>query len=598
MPGVVGIITQGSADKARSELAAMVEAVCHEAWYVCGTWVSESQGVYLGWVARSGSLAAQSPLVDGSDHLVVVVAGEPRVGGFRAASDGDTARRELIGLLGGCDETAECFRKLEGGFHGVAVFGSPARAVLFTDRYGIERLYYHEAEEGFYFGAEAKAILAARPETRSLDPRSLGELASCGCILEDRSLFRDIRTVPAASAWSFAHGKLVRRDTYFRPAEWEAQERLEPHAYYNQWREIFPSKLPLYFAGQERVAVALTGGWDTRAIMAWQTAAPDSLPCYTFGGALRESQDVVVARRVAQVCRQPHAVLRVNGEFLSAFHRYANQTVFRTEGCTGVEHAADLYVSAKARQIAPAKIVGTWGSEILCQAVTFRPGRPTAGLYDAGLQPYLREAEETYWELRRLHPMTFAAFEQTRLHHFGVMALEQSFLTVRAPFLDSDLVRTAYCAPSLNQADIRMRLVRDGNPLLAEIPSDRGRLRRATGAEMTPGAIGQELLFKAEYAFDMGMPHWLARMNAALAPLRLERLFLGRHKFLHFRSWYRRELAGYLQEVLLDPSASSRSYLERGGVNRIVREHLSGHKNHTGTLHTLLRLELVHRLFG
>ena len=47
--------------------------------------------------------------------------------------------------------------------------------MLFNDRYGMQRVYYHESKEAFYFAAEAKAILAVRPELRRPDPRGLGE---------------------------------------------------------------------------------------------------------------------------------------------------------------------------------------------------------------------------------------------------------------------------------------------------------------------------------------------------------------------------------------------------------------------------------------
>ena len=44
--------------------------------------------------------------------------------------------------------------------------------------------------------------------------------------------------------------------------------------------------------------------------------------------------------------------------------------------------------------------------------------------------------------------------------------------------------------------------------------------------------------------------------------------FLGRHKTFHFRVWYRDALAGYVQEMLLDPRSLSRSYIERKGSRR------------------------------
>jgi asparagine synthase (glutamine-hydrolysing) len=93
------------------------------------------------------------------------------------------------------------------------------------------------------------------------------------------------------------------------------------------------------------------------------------------------------------------------------------------------------------------------------------------------------------------------------------------------------------------------------------------------------------------------MPHWLARIDHSFSALRPERLFLGRHKFHHFRVWYRDLLADYVREILLDPRTLGREYLHAGQVQAIVAGHLSGRRNYTYEIHNLLTLELLHRLF-
>ena len=77
----------------------------------------------------------------------------------------------------------------------------------------------------------------------------------------------------------------------------------------------------------------------------------------------------------------------------------------------------------------------------------------------------------------------------------------------------------------------------------------------------------------------------------------LERLFLGRHKFLHFRLWYSKQLAEYVRQMLLDPLTLSRPYLQKKTVETIVADHLKGTRNYTSAIHKLLTLELIHRLF-
>jgi asparagine synthase (glutamine-hydrolysing) len=76
----------------------------------------------------------------------------------------------------------------------------------------------------------------------------------------------------------------------------------------------------------------------------------------------------------------------------------------------------------------------------------------------------------------------------------------------------------------------------------------------------------------------------------------LERLFLGRHKFYHYRIWYRDRFAGYLKEILLDPRSRSRTYLNGLCLERIVNEHIAGRGNYTLELHRLLTMELTNRL--
>jgi asparagine synthase (glutamine-hydrolysing) len=174
------------------------------------------------------------------------------------------------------------------------------------------------------------------------------------------------------------------------------------------------------------------------------------------------------------------------------------------------------------------------------------------------------------------------------------------FAGIRFPsFLDNDFVRTVFQAPdsALATSELSLRLIADGNRALLGVRTDRGLAgERGRMREMTLHFL-LDFLFKAEYAYDMGMPQWLARLDHSLSDLRLERLFLGRHKIFHFRVWYRDALAGYIRETLLDPRSLARPYIERKGLEAVVRGHLKGDRNYTVELHTLLTLELLHRLY-
>jgi asparagine synthase (glutamine-hydrolysing) len=140
-----------------------------------------------------------------------------------------------------------------------------------------------------------------------------------------------------------------------------------------------------------------------------------------------------------------------------------------------------------------------------------------------------------------------------------------------------------------------LRVIGNGNPRLLEIPTDRGTWQVAPTPWCRMRSIVNELTVKAEYAWDYGMPAWLAGVDRALAPWRPERLFLGRHKFYHFRVWYRDRLGDYLRDVLLDPRSLARPYLDGHRAEEIVRQQLDGRANWTEELHRMLTLELLHR---
>jgi asparagine synthase (glutamine-hydrolysing) len=601
MPGIVGLVTQKPREWAEPQLKRMVEALRHESFYVTGTWIDESLGVYVGWVARQNSFSDGMPLRNERDDVTLVFSGEdyrePDTGRRlkeRGHACEETGASYLVHLY---EEDSGFFKNLNGRFQGLLTDCARGTATLFNDRFGLQRIYYHEAKDAFYFSAEAKAILAVRPELRGTDPQSLGEYVACGCVLENRTLFSSIYALPPGSAWIFRGGALEKKAAYFEPREWEEQEPLDDESYYQHLRDAFTAALPRYFNGREPIGVSLTGGLDTRIIMAWRKAPAGSLPCYTFGSMYRENQDVYLARRVAEICGQPYQVVTDDERALSRFPHYAERTLYLTDGCVDISRSVDLWNNEMARQIAPVRMVGTFGSEIIRGAVMFKPVMPSPGIFRPEILAQVSRAAITYREKLRGHRTSMVAFTQPAAYHFGVLMLEQTQLTLRSPYLDNEIVRTVFRAPKVAQGeDVRMRLIREGSPALARLRTDRG-LGQYNAVAKAVNRAYLEFTFKAEYAYDYGMPQWIAKIDHAFAPFHLERLWMGRHKLFHFRWWYRTILAKYVQEMLLDPRTLSRPYLERKGVEAIVKGHLKGDRNYTTEIHRLLSLELLHRLF-
>jgi asparagine synthase (glutamine-hydrolysing) len=194
--------------------------------------------------------------------------------------------------------------------------------------------------------------------------------------------------------------------------------------------------------------------------------------------------------------------------------------------------------------------------------------------------------------------MTFIAFKQVPWHHYPRLSLEQSQLTLRSPYLDNDLVSMMYQAPLdlLINKTPSLRLIAEGDARLARLPTDKGLLYKPIPVVTQLQHSYHEFTTKAEYAYDYGMPQWLAFIDHFFKFMHFEHLFLGRHKFYHLRVWYRDMLSEYVKDILLDHKTLNRPYLNKKIVEDIVKAHTRGNRNYTTEITQLLTLELIQRL--
>ena len=175
-------------------------------------------------------------------------------------------------------------------------------------------------------------------------------------------------------------------------------------------------------------------------ILAW---AP-RLPAHFH--AIRGAVNTVIVRtsrlraRAAKLCRQPHNTILVGAEFLSQFRDLAEKAVYISDGTMDVSGSIDLYVQRLARQIAPVRLSGVCGGEILRRLVMFKPDPAREGVFDPDLESSFRDAAETYANELQGHRLSFTSFKQAPWYMASKFAVERSQVTYRTPYFDNDLV--------------------------------------------------------------------------------------------------------------------------------------------------------------
>jgi len=173
MPGIVGIISQRPSDECQRLVNSMVGAMEYEAFYDSGTHSIPKLGIYTGWVAHEDSFAESQAFFNEQRDIVLIMAGECHVDPetrsslTRKGHRLENSNSWLVHLYE--EEGDQFFEKLNGPFSGLLIDHRQKRAVLFNDRYGVERIYYYEVDGDFYFASEAKALLRILPELREFD---------------------------------------------------------------------------------------------------------------------------------------------------------------------------------------------------------------------------------------------------------------------------------------------------------------------------------------------------------------------------------------------------------------------------------------------
>ena len=179
MPGIAGIIRNGSRPGVEHDLHTMGTAMRHEAFYSLGQYVNDDAGLYITWTCHPGGYCDAAPIVSRNVDRILVFHGEHYDGSKNAAT---TSSSDLINLLTG---DLELFlRSLNGWFCGVVVDLSSRRIILFNDRYGMGRVYIHEESDQFLFASEAKCLLKLRPHLRAIEPAALAQYMRFNCVLE------------------------------------------------------------------------------------------------------------------------------------------------------------------------------------------------------------------------------------------------------------------------------------------------------------------------------------------------------------------------------------------------------------------------------
>jgi asparagine synthase (glutamine-hydrolysing) len=210
-------------------------------------------------------------------------------------------------------------KRLEGIFAFALWDPGRKRLVLMRDRLGVKPLFYCWLDGRLVFSSEITSIIAAGGIGTAVDDQALAEYLWYGNAFEDRTIYRDVRSLPPGH-WMIVEDGHVRTEAWWRIEEWlthEDQPLTELEAVH-RLRETLAVAVRRQLISDVPVGIFLSGGIDSSAIAysavhdAGQTLSSFSAG-FDFDGGIDE---LPKARRVAGVLGLNHHELRVTANDL------------------------------------------------------------------------------------------------------------------------------------------------------------------------------------------------------------------------------------------------------------------------------------------
>lgn len=549
---------------------------------------------------------------------------------FRTSSDTET----IVHLYE--QHGPDCVQHLRGMF-AFAIWDNRRRELfLARDRIGKKPLVYRHERDRLMFASELKSLLQIPGLPREIDPVALDEYLTYQYVPHPHCILKGFRKLPPGH-WALYRGGQLEIRRYWKPA-FEPEGAGEGHnsstnghgspatqteSYaetQRQLRATLTEAVRLRLRSDVPLGAFLSGGIDSTIIAGlMQSLSQRKVKTFSIGFPVKAFDERSYARQAAEHLKTEHHEKVVEPQALEILPKlvwhydepFADSSAIPT-----------MYLSQMTREHVTVALSGDGGDELFAgyerywavkigQTYDRLPGPlrqaiaapvwqkvPVPGAQKSKRRKVKRLVSALGLDPERRYLNWISIFEDFRLktlyddgmrRELGDFDAAQFILDAYAECPSRDLVTRTMCADVLTYlpCDIltKVDIASMAFALEARCPFlDHEVVQLAARMPVEykmPGRKGKKVLIET---------------FADLLPASIQR----RSKMgfgVPLSHWFRDELRGTLQEVLLDPATLERGFFRKRAVEELITEHLDGRWDHSARLWSLLVFELWQRTY-
>lgn len=448
------------------------------------------------------------------------------------------------------------------------------------------------------------------------DPQGLYDLCAVGYPLDHRTLFQDVRMLPAGHSLTLKPNGEIAIAREWRPAECEPL---------NDWDVFNEQQVEAFTRFIDAMDLrgsflSLTAGLDTRAVFAALVDRGNMLPTSTLSGKPL-SLDALAAKNLSEEYGLRHHLVTLDDDFYRCLPEYAASASRFSGGISSIEQATEVYYYEKLGDRFTARLSGNLGNQIGrigTEAISMRNARREIINRDLLVQTYETHEDHWYKNVERTRgngiDVIFLLQNEVPFSSSGNYLVGSQFVIQQSPYANRLLIENSRRRPRdagrKSELSVRHLRFRDIRHRFLGGPGENSfqqRLIRKVGGFAASYPINWGWNVKRDFHITGWATGMLACIdmiasskgwNVGLVGKGLEFAHItGLHDYRKYKNLMEANLKEFILDILTSSSAKESCLFEMDTLNLILDEHFSGVRQHYKTIVFAVDLCLAHEIF-
>lgn len=320
------------------------------------------------------------------------------------------------------------------------------RIKVITDRHGLHMTYYYHCNGIFCLSNSTTDILKTVPN-QSLDQSAYSCFIELGYLMGQQTLFNDIKLTKPASILTYD----IITDTLKQEYYWSwnniSRSTLSFDDAVDAVGNAFLESVQRRIKGDEKFGVSLSGGLDSRAIVAAVCKIDPHFSGYAYTFGIKNCLDNEIARKVARVANWEQEFFEINDR--NWFYDRL-PILFKTDGMADLKHLHGVEVGSEIQSKIEVNLNGYLG-DVVAGGGWMNDNHLNERASDKNLSDFYNKFSsfgfhsDSYFDIENREPALYVS-RARRFTNMGVTA-GSIFVEQSLPFFDNNMLTTLLSLP-------------------------------------------------------------------------------------------------------------------------------------------------------